>query len=96
MGIENAGLDLSEQAKLKVTTAGEAGYRGAWDSSKSSPNHEASPEMVRDAAINSADLDELTDAVTRLENTVNPDAVTLEALAKLRSRIDEVIQRHQN
>jgi hypothetical protein len=52
--------------------------------------------MVRDAAINRADLDELTDAVTRLENTANPDTVTLEALARLRARIDEVIQRHQN
>ncbi len=96
MGIENMGLDLKEQDNLRVTTAGEAGYRGAWDRDKSVSGHEASREMVRDAAINSADLDELTDAVTRLENTANPDTVTLEALARLRARIDEVIQRHQN
>ncbi len=94
MGFENLNLDLEEQDKLKVTTPGEAGYQGAWDKKRLNPP--ASAEMVRDAAINGADIDQLSEAITRLENNTQPDAETLEALAKLRTRLDEVIRRHQN
>lgn len=31
MGIENTGMDLSEQEKLKITLPGQAGHQGAWD-----------------------------------------------------------------
>lgn len=95
MGIEDMGLDLKEQIKLNVTTPGEAGYRSAWDKNPSNPDGSApSPEMVRDAAINSATLEDLTQAIERLKDTSDPEE--LEALAKIRGQIDAIIQRHQN
>lgn len=96
MGMESMGLDLEEQSKLNVTLPGQPGYQGAWDASVSNKEGQASPEMLRDAAIESADVRELEDAVTRMEQKENRDAETLAALAKVRARLDELIQRSQH
>lgn len=82
------GLDLTEQEKLKVTSPGEAGYRGAWDASRSI---EPTKDQVRDAAINRADIDELNAALDRL-SIQKPDTATDEALRKIRARIDELLR----
>jgi hypothetical protein len=83
-------MDLSDQAKVKITLPGEAGYKGAWDASRSI---EPSQDQVRDAAINGADIDELNEALDRLNSKETRDATTLEALARIKTRIEELIQR---
>lgn len=92
MGIEDVGMGASMDKK--VTLAGQAGYQGAWDAQPAESH--ASPELVRDAAINSADIKELEEAVERLVGKQNPDTTTLEALARVRARIDELIRKGQN
>ncbi len=91
MGIEDMGLELP--ANKRVIMPGEPGYKGAWDASR---DLEPSKDQVRDAAINSADIGQLEEALERLENKENPDATALEALAHVRSRIDELIKKNQN
>lgn len=96
MGIEDAGLEASTDRK--VTFPGEPGYQGAWDTV--SPTHrvdnKTDQEIVRDAAITGADLDQLQKAVERLTAIESPDATTLEALARIRTQIDDLLQRKQN
>ena len=89
MSIESMGLDLNDQEKLKITSPGEVGYQGAWDGTR---NIAATPDQVRDAAINSADITELNEALDRLASREEQDAATLEALARVKARIDELIQ----
>lgn len=96
MGIENMGIDLDEQSRLNVTLPGQPGYRGAWDANASNNEGQASPEMVRDAAIEGAPVEELEGALGRLEKVENPDADTLAALARVRARLDQLIQRNQH
>jgi hypothetical protein len=99
-GMESMGLDLDEQAKLKVTFPGQAGYRGAWDESATSVDQpEATKDMVRDAAIEGADLEDLTAALDRLDERHKNGAASateLTALAQIRSRVDEMIKRNQH
>ncbi len=99
-GMESMGLDLEEQAKLKVTFPGQAGYRGAWDENVANTGQsEATKDMVRDAAIEGADIEDLTAALDRLDERQKMGAASTEqliALAKIRSRLDEYIQRNQH
>lgn len=90
------GIDLDEQSRLNVTLPGQPGYRGAWDANASNNEGQASPEMVRDAAIEGAPVEELEGALGRLEKVENPDADTLAALARVRARLDQLIQRNQH
>ena len=56
-------------------------------------------QVVRDSAIQGADLEELEGAVDRMEKTLQEkprDADTLTALARVRARLDGLIQKGQN
>lgn len=101
MGIENMGLDLAEQEKLRVTLPGQPGYRAAWDKATESETPQATKDSIRDSAIDGADFEELNAALDRLENRhANTESVAsaeeLAALARMRGRIDSLIQRNQN
>lgn len=91
MGMEDMGLEVP--ANKRVIMPGEPGYKSAWDASR---DLEPSKDQLRDAAINSADIGELEEALGHLENKENPDATTLEALTRVRARIDELIKKNQN
>lgn len=104
MGMENMedmGLDLQEQMKKKITIVGEAGYRPAWGEGSAKDQYEKplSPDLIRDAAINRADLEELNNALDRMEKTIeaNPqDEATRDALHRVKARIDDILKSTQH
>ncbi len=56
-------------------------------------------QVVRDTAIEGAEMSELEDAVDRMEGRLQQkpgDADTLTALARVRARLDGLIQKGQN
>lgn len=56
-------------------------------------------QAVRETAIEGAEISELEEAVDRMEQRLhtNPsDAETLSALARVRARLDDLIQKGQN
>ena len=100
MGIENMELDLAEQEKLRVTLPGQPGYRAAWDKA-TVETPRATKDSIRDSAIDGADFEELNKALDRLEKRhANTESVAsaeeLAALARMRGRIDSLIQKNQN
>ncbi len=93
MGMEDFGLETES----RITMPGEPGYKGAWDKpGEKEGTPEPTREMVREAAIEGAPVEELEEAVDRLEQVENPSAETLAALAQVRARLDQLIQKNQN
>lgn len=99
--MEHMGLTLEEQEKKKITLAGEAGYRSAWAERNPKDQFEQpiNPDLVRDAAINSADFEELNAALDRMKQTIeaNPqDEATRDALHRVKARLDEILRTTQH